>query len=477
MLYGSVVVTALVIVRQLLSLRENWRLSAHLAQQSSTLELRVQERTAELETLSVRYRYDALHDALTGLPNRTCLQEQLRALVLEERPFATLYLDFDHFKTVNDSFGHTVGDALLVALGERLTAALRPGDMVARLGGDEFAVLLAPGGEDAAEVAARLTSVFELPLTLAGHTLLCTASIGVVLGSGSVDAESVLRDADIAMYRAKAAGRSQFVVFDPAMREDVQARLALEADLRVAVLRGEFEVYYQPIICAPLDAVVGVEALVRWHHPERGLVSPDAFIPVAEETGLVLDIDRWVVQTACEQLALWSGSELSLSVNLSSLQFTRADLAPFLAGVLAKTGLAPHRLKLELTERLLLDTTQAVQETLDALRKLGVRLHIDDFGTGYSSLAYLQRFNADALKIDRSFVAMLETGSSELVRTIVNLAHNLGMQVVAEGVESKAQFVQLRMLGCDYMQGYLFSRPVPAADIEALVQRPHIVAA
>ena len=476
-LYGVVVVTALVIVRQLLSLRENRRLTEHLEGQSSTLERRVMERTAELETLSARYRYDALHDALTGLPNRTCLQEQLRVLAAEARPFATLYLDFDHFKAVNDSFGHTVGDALLVALGERLSAALRPGDMVARLGGDEFAVLLTDGGEDAEEVAARLSSVFELPLTVGGHTLLCTASIGVVLSSISVNAGNVLRDADIAMYRAKAAGRSQVAVFESAMREDVQARLALEADLRVAVSRAEFEVYYQPIVCAPLDAVVGVEALVRWHHPQRGLVSPDAFIAVAEETGLVFDIDRWVVQTACEQLARWPGSELSLSVNLSSLQFTRADLAPFLAEVLAGTKLAPHRLKLELTERLLLDTTQAVQETLDALRKLGVRLHIDDFGTGYSSLAYLQRFDADALKIDRSFVAMLETGSSELVQTIVNLAHNLGMQVVAEGVESKKQFVQLRMLGCDYMQGYLFSKPVPATDIEAVVRRPNIVAA
>ena len=476
-LYGVVVVTALVIVRQLLSLRENRRLTEHLEGQSSTLERRVMERTAELETLSARYRYDALHDALTGLPNRTCLQEQLRVLAAEARPFATLYLDFDHFKAVNDSFGHTVGDALLVALGERLSAALRPGDMVARLGGDEFAVLLTDGGEDAEEVAARLSSVFELPLTVGGHTLLCTASIGVVLSSRSVKAGNVLRDADIAMYRAKAAGRSQVAVFESAMREDVQARLALEADLRVAVSRAEFEVYYQPIVCAPLDAVVGVEALVRWHHPQRGLVSPDAFIAVAEETGLVFDIDRWVVQTACEQLARWPGSELSLSVNLSSLQFTRADLAPFLAEVLAGTKLAPHRLKLELTERLLLDTTQAVQETLDALRKLGVRLHIDDFGTGYSSLAYLQRFDADALKIDRSFVAMLETGSSELVQTIVNLAHNLGMQVVAEGVESKKQFVQLRMLGCDYMQGYLFSKPVPATDIEAVVRRPNIVAA
>jgi len=480
-LYGSVVVTALVIVRQLLALRENRRLSAHLAQQSNSLELRVHERTAELEALSARYRYDAL----TGLPNRACFRQRLRAVAAEKRPFAALYLDFDRFEAVNDSFGHAVGDALLVALGERLSAALRPGDVVARLGGDEFAVLLAArsgGAEDtgemAEEVAARLTSVFELPLPLAGYTLFCTASIGVVLSGGSVDAENALRDADIAMYRAKAAGRSQYVMFEPAMREDAQARLALEADLRAcASSRGEFRVYYQPIICAPLDAVVGLEALIRWQHPERGLAAPDAFIPVAEETGLIVDIDRWVVRTACERLAHWPGSELGLSVNLSSLQFARPDLVPFLAEVLSETGIAPRRLKLELTEGLLLDTTQAVKDTLSALRKLGVRLHIDDFGTGYSSLSYLQRFDADVLKIDRSFVAALGTGNDELVRTTVNLAHNLRMQVVAEGVETKAQFVQLRTLGCDYMQGYLFSKPVPAAEVEALIELPHIVAA
>ena len=487
--YGTMAVTVLVVLRQLFAFLENWRLANDLRRQSAelkalseTLETKVGARTAELAALSRRYRHDALHDALTGLPNRTHFLQQLKEADEHARPFAALYLDFDRFKAVNDSLGHAVGDALLIAIGERLGASVRPGDLVARLGGDEFAVLLegVNSAEDAPPAAERLTRAFTLPLQVSDHTVHITASIGVVTGGGNRGgAEDVLSDADIAMYRAKASGGSRHVVFEPTMREATQARLALEGDLRRALEHEEFEAYYQPVIHTESGKISGFEALVRWRHPERGLVAPADFVPVAEETGLIIELDRWVLRRACEQLAAWSAlnPDLSLSVNLSSRQFARTDLAPFIAGVLAKTGFEPQRLKLELTESLLMDASTPVGGTLAALRQLGVRLHIDDFGTGYSSLSYLQRFDADVLKVDRSFVTkMLESeDSAELVRTIINMAHNLGMQVVAEGVESKEQFARLRALGCEYAQGYLFSKPVPAAVAEDFL-RPEAVA-
>jgi diguanylate cyclase (GGDEF)-like protein len=392
---------------------------------------------------------------------------------MHNRAFAVLYLDFDGFKAVNDSFGHAVGDALLAAIGARLKECRRPGDLVARLGGDEFAVLLEEVGElgDAVQVAERLLKAFQTPIQIGGHMLYCTTSIGVVLGDGDrTSAENVLRDADIAMYRAKASGKAQYVIFEPSMRENIQARLALETDLRGAVENEELVVYYQPVVHGANGKLAGFEVLVRWQHPERLLVSPAEFVPLAEETGLIVEIDRWVLRMACAQLRAWlpHNPNLTLSVNLSSRQFARPDLAPFIKGVLAEFQLEPCHLKLELTESLLLNTSLVVREALASLRDLGVRLYIDDFGTGYSSLSYLQRFDADALKVDRSFVMrMLESeDSAELVRTIVNMAHNLGMQVVAEGVETKEQYTQLRDLGCEYVQGYLFSRPVPSAAVE-----------
>jgi len=475
-LYGAVVVTLLVVLRQLLAFRENWRLTKDLARQRETLEVNVKERTIELEALSNRYRHDALHDSLTGLPNRAHFQKKLKQVVTQDRPFVTLYLDFDRFKAVNDSYGHAVGDALLVAIGVRLETCMRPGDLVARLGGDEFAVLLEDSNNitDAVQVAERLVHVFQASIQVDNYMLYCTASIGIVAGDGSrTSAENVLRDADIAMYRAKASGRSQYVVFESSMRENIQARLALEADLRGAVEHEELVVYYQPVLHGASGKLAGFEALVRWQHPERLLVSPAEFIPLAEETGLIVEIDRWVLRTACAQLKTWlrHNPDLTMSVNLSSRQFARADLAPFVAGVLAEFQLEPQQLKLELTESLLTDLSLGVRETLAALKKLGLRLHIDDFGTGFSSLSYLQRFDADTLKVDRSFVMrMLENeDGAELVRTIVNMAHNLGMKVVAEGVETAEQYTLLRALGCEYVQGYLFSKPVPAAAATLLV--------
>lgn len=281
-------------------------------------------------------------------------------------------------------------------------------------------------------------------------------------------------DADTAMYRAKVLGKAQYAVFELSMREDVQARLALESELRRAIEHGELAVYYQPVVHGDSGKLAGFEALAYWQHPERGLVSPDEFVPLAEETGLIIEIDRWVLRNACAQLQTWLAinPELTLSVNLSSRQFAQADLPPFIAGVLGAFHLTPCRLKIELTESLLMDTSTVVRETLAALRLFGVRLHIDDFGTGYSSLSYLQRFDADILKIDRSFIMrMLENeDSAELVRTIVNMAHNLGMQVVAEGVEAVEQYTLLCALGCEYVQGFLFSKPVPAAAAETLLR-------
>ncbi len=349
---------------------------------------------------------------------------------------------------------------------------------MARLGGDEFAILLEnPDNiKGAVQVAERLIQVFQAPIQIDNHTLHCTTSIGIVLGDGDrTSAENVLRDADIAMYRAKAAGRSQYVVFEPSMHENIQARLALETDLRGAVEREELVVYYQPVLYGASGKLAGFEALVRWQHPENGLIPPAEFIPLAEETGLIIEIDRWVLKTACAQLKAWvlHNPDLTLSVNLSSRQFARADLAPFVASVLAEFQLEPQQLKLELTESLLIDLSLGVHETLTMLRQLGLRLHIDDFGTGYSSLSYLQRFDADALKIDRSFVMrMLDSeDSAELVRTIIKMAHNLGMKVVAEGVESNEQYTLLRALGCEYVQGFLFSKPVPAAAAALLLPK------
>lgn len=477
--YGGMFVTLLVVLRQFLAISENWRLVKDLGALSTTLEHKVTERTRELEALGRRYRYDALHDALTGLPNRAYFWQQLQDALGRGQLLAVLYLDFDHFKSVNDSFGHPVGDALLIAIGRRIEVCTRPGDFVARLGGDEFALLLPISARaDAVEVAERLVQVFQTPLKVERYRLYSTTSIGVTLAEGDYNAEGLLRDADIAMYRAKALGRSRYVVFEPAMRETMQAHLALEKDLRRAVERSELEVYYQPVLHAESGSISGFEALARWRHPERGFISPAEFIPVAEESDLVVAIDRWVLQTACAQFRAWLDTtpDLTLSVNLSSRQFAQTDLALFIARVLTTSELAPQRLKLELTERLLLDTSPLVQGTLKAVRQLGVRLHIDDFGTGYSSLAYLQRFDAEVLKIDHSFVAKMlgNEDTAELVRTIINMAHNLGMKVVAEGIESEAQFVWLRALGCEYVQGFLFSDPVPVEAADKLLRQNYL---
>ncbi|MFN3486451.1 MAG: putative bifunctional diguanylate cyclase/phosphodiesterase, partial [Planctomycetota bacterium] len=438
----------------------------------------------ERTSLEQQLLHDAFHDSLTGLPNRALFMDRLgqslrHAQRRRERLFAVLFLDLDRFKLVNDSLGHGAGDRLLVEIARRLEACIRPGDTAARLGGDEFTVLLEDvrDGADAAQVAERIQREILRPVTLDGQDVFTSASIGIALSAAGYErAEDILRDADIAMYRAKAKGGSRSEVFDPAMHARAVALLKMETDLRRAIERGEFEVHYQPIVSLRDGRIAGFEALVRWNHPHRGRILPMEFIRMAEETGLVVDIDRWVLREACRQLEEWHrryprARPLSVSVNLSGRHFAQADLADHLRRTLRATGLQGDCLGLEITESVLLDTTEGSNEKLHELRRDGTRLYLDDFGTGYSSLSYLHRFPIDALKIDRSFVTSLRPGGEgqEIVRTIVSLAQNLDIHVVAEGVETPEQLAALKALRCEYAQGYAFSPPLPSGEAEALL--------
>jgi diguanylate cyclase (GGDEF)-like protein/PAS domain S-box-containing protein len=420
-----------------------------------------------------------VHDPLTGLPNRALFIDRLeRARAHARRSpkglFAVLFLDIDRFKTVNDSLGHAAGDQLLVQVARRIEACLRGGDTVARPGGDEFTILLEEieSPDEAQQVAQRIHEAMALPFALAGHEFFVTASIGLVLADRlAADLPGLVRDADTAMYRAKLAGRGRSQVFSGEMRSEVIARLQIETDLRRGLERGEFEVYYQPIIALRDSSPTGFEALVRWHHPERGLLLPATFITIAEETGTILPLGMWVLHEACRQLASWrqldpGWKSLSMSVNLSPRLFSQPDLVRQVAETLAATGVPPHALKLELTEGLLIEDPEQAARMLRELRQMGVGICLDDFGTGYSSLSYLNRFAVDVLKIDRSFVHDLGEGSDklELVRNILRLGADLGLTVVAEGVETAAQRRFLADLDCQLMQGFEFSRPLPAEE-------------
>ncbi len=428
--------------------------------------------------------HDAFHDALTGLPNRALFMDHVKMAIQRsrrsgDRLFAALFLDLDRFKIINDSLGHMVGDQLLVGIAHRLEACLRPGDTVARLGGDEFTILLEDltTMDDAIEVARRVQEAVTQPFNIGGHEVFTTASIGIALSNtGYERAEDLLRDADTAMYRAKMEGKKRHVVFDKGMHDRAMELLQLETDLRRAITRNEFFLNYQPIVSLETGKVMSFEALVRWRHPERGVVGPGDFIPVAEETGLIIPLGLWVLNEACRQMREWqregaAAESLTMSVNLSSRQFSQADLIDQVRGALRESGLRPGSLKLEITESMVMENIDTAIQMLTQLRNLGVGLSIDDFGTGYSSLSYLHRFPIDTLKIDRSFVTQMTDNSenAEIVRTIVTLARSLDMAVVAEGVESSDQLRQLGELGCDYGQGYLFSRPVGAGQAAALL--------
>lgn len=423
----------------------------------------------------------ALHDSLTGLPNRALFMDRLSSAVnrskrRESYPFGVIFLDLDRFKVINDGLGHLVGDQLLCEIALRLESCVRLGDTVARLGGDEFAILL-EDLEDVTHVEAvaeRIHEELKAPFNLDGHEIFSSASLGIALGSELYEGpEEILRDADTAMYRAKSLGRTRRVIFDPTMHARAVELLTLETDLRRAVDRQEFLVHYQPIVSLRSGELRGFEALVRWLHPERGLVQPGEFLPVAQETGLSVPMGYWVLHEACRQMRAWqeghgAAAELVVSVNLDARQLSSSDFTEQVEEALASSGLAAESLQLEITEGMIIHNPQAVAKVLARLRERGIKLHIDDFGTGYSSLSQLHRFPIDTLKIDRSFVSHMSSDDEdlEIVRTIVSLAHNLALDVMAEGVETGEQLAQLRALGCEFGQGYLFSKPVSPETVE-----------
>ena len=432
---------------------------------------------------SEKLLHDAFHDSLTGLPNRALFMDRLsHRLALEKRrqetSFSVLFLDVDRFKVINDSLGHVRGDELLVEVGRRLAASLRDTDTVARLGGDEFTILLedVPNRGEALKVADRVQDELRAPFTLGGQEVFSGASIGIAHGNALyARPEDILRDADTALYRAKAQGRQRWVEFDPTMHDRAVELLQLETDLRRALDRHELLLHYQPVISLDDGRISGAEALVRWMHPERGLVPPSEFIPLAEETGLIVPIGAWVLREACRQMRTWQEElgldALEVGVNLSSKQFVQPGLVAQVVSVLRDTGLSPRSLRLEVTESLLMDKQPHVADTMTELRAMGVRIDLDDFGTGYSSLSYLHQYPIDTLKIDRSFVARMGVTEEglEIVHTILSLAKSLDMEVVAEGVETAEQLNYLRTLNCGYAQGYHLSKPVESIKFEALL--------
>jgi diguanylate cyclase (GGDEF)-like protein len=421
-------------------------------------------------------------DILTGLPNRAYFLEQLEAIDWDERgrsgAFSILMIDLDRFKNVNDSLGHAAGDALLRQVAVRLKLALREDDVLARLGGDEFAIIQAECADQKSgslDLATRISKLIAEPFLLPGHQVEIGSSIGIAMAPehGS-DREQLLKKADLALYRSKSAGRNCFTLYDEAMSAELEARNTLESDLRDAIARCEFEVHYQSFFDVQTGQRRGLEALVRWRHPKRGLIPPDQFIPLAEETGLIVPLGEWVLRQACDD-ATWLPADLKVAVNLSPVQFKQADLFDVVEAALRDSGLPPERLELELTESVLLERAAENHAFMEKLRGIGVSLALDDFGTGYSSLRCLTAFPFDKIKIDKSFIANLTKlpNSSAIISSIVTLARGLDMSVNAEGVETREQFERLRTLGVNFAQGYLLGRPVPIDALEAQPQSYH----
>jgi diguanylate cyclase (GGDEF)-like protein len=432
-----------------------------------------------------RTQHEALHDPLTGLPNRTLfldrLQHALSVAARRETSLSVLFLDLDQFKLVNDSLGHAAGDELLAAVAPRLEQALRPGDTVARFGGDEFAVLAEDVGNErgATRIAERIAEALARPFILREREHFVSASVGISIGGGNEGPEALIRDADSALYRAKEHGRGGYEIFDEVMRSRVIEHMQIENDLRRAIQREELELHYQPVIKLRDGSIVAMEALLRWSHPDRGLVGPLAFIPVAEESRLIVPIGRWVIEQACRQAAAWQqlhpdSAPVSVGVNLSARQLADPDLLSHIEGSVRANRIDPSNLWLELTETTLLDETTFVERTLESLKGLGVRLVLDDFGVGFSSLGYLKRLPLSMIKLDRTFVENLTEGSHDaaIVRAVNEMADTIGIGVVAEGIETQDQLRMATTLGCGFAQGFHFSEPVPVAHIERLLEQP-----
>jgi diguanylate cyclase (GGDEF)-like protein len=416
---------------------------------------------------------------LTGLPNRLLfherIEEALTSVEARDEAVAVMCLDLDHFKNVNDTLGHPAGDALLRVVGERLRSCVRERDTVARLGGDEFGIVLTKlnDAEFATTLAWRIISALNQPVDLNGHQVVVGTSIGIATSTvEGMKGEQLLKNADLALYRAKADGRGTFRFFEAEMDARAQERRALEIDLRQAVARRQLEVHYQPQVHLGTNTIIGFEALVRWRHPERGLIPPLDFIPLAEETGVIIQIGEWVLRQACLDAKKWPDA-INVAVNVSPAQFRDHDLAERVGKILNETGLSAARLEIEITESLLLRDVKANLSTLDELRRLGLRISMDDFGTGYSSLSNLRSFPFDKIKIDRSFVKELEQSpdSAAIVRAVLGLGQSLGISTCAEGVETAEQMEALRMHGCTEVQGYLFSPPKPFSELAALLDR------
>jgi diguanylate cyclase (GGDEF)-like protein len=434
------------------------------------------EDITERRKAEAKIEYMAHHDALTDLANRLQLFEQLEETLARPKQgahLAVFCLDLDRFKDVNDEHGHPIGDLLLRTVAKRLRQCIRDSDLVARLGGDEFAIMQvgASQSRDATALASRLIEVIGAPYELGGRLVVIEASVGIALApNDGLDPDQLLKNADTALYRAKSEGRGLYRFFEPEMDARMQARRTLEIDLRKALANGEFELFYQPLVDMQTEYVTGFEALIRWHHPERGLIVPLDFIPVAEETGLIVPIGDWVLRQACAEAATWP-SNVKVAVNLSPIQFKKKGILPAVVSALAASGLSPDRLELEITESVLLQDGDATLAVLQELRALGARISMDDFGTGYSSLSYLRKFPFDKIKIDQSFIFDMSDHSDGLaiVRAVIAMGSGLGIATTAEGVETLAQFKQLKLEGCTEVQGYLFSPPRPAAEIKGLL--------
>ena len=451
-----------------------------ITQINEQLSVELSERKRAEEQLT----FTALHDSLTTLPNRNLLLDRLRHILDRARRnhdynFAVFFLDLDHFKVVNDSQGHNIGDLLLVESSKRLLDSVRQSDTVGRLGGDEFVILLEDikDKSDYIDVVERIQHSLSQPTILSGKKVFISTSIGIVLGDERYEkAEDILRDADIAMYRAKSQGRGRHEVFEPSMLAKVTSRMQLETELWKALENHEFVVHYQPILHTQSHQIIGFEALVRWQHPARDLILPSEFIPIAEEIGLIVPMGYWVLDEACRQISLWhkkypTDPPLTMNVNLSPRQCAQPDLVPKIKEILHKYKLDPGSLKLELTESLVVEDSESTAIMLSQMRDIGIQVQVDDFGTGYSSLSYIQNFPIDALKIDHTFINQLgrNDSGSEIVRTILSLAHNLGMKVIAEGVETDDQYNKLREMNCEYFQGFLFAKPAASEEIDNLL--------